>query len=396
MGELAALEGEAYGDEQRTEVRTLTGELDTLEEQYRAAVIAEGEKRRTDPQRPPDGETRELRELRGRVRLADYLDACKTSAPVRGAALEYNQALSVAPDRFPLELLAPAIEERATTDTDGGVTAMGWIDRVFSETAAQAVGVSFVGAAPGMVAYPVTTAGASPAQRGRTQDAVDAPWTVGVTSIEPTRNSVRAVFSRTDALRLPGLEEALRRDLRAALVEGIDRRIFVGDATADETVGDIVGLQGAGITEFTLTQTAKESAETVLTRFVTQIDGQFASSMADLRIVASIPSYRLWETKIHAATIENETIAQFLRRAGLTWTTRGNLATTTNANAYGAYVGLANGIENAAVAAVWADAEMIRDPYSSSASSQVAISLHTHWGFKVARSDNFKRLKYVA
>ncbi len=77
------------------------------------------------------------------------------------------------------------------------------------------LGMTFESVAPGISAYPITTAGPSAAQRGRSETATDAAWTVGVTSLKPTRNTVRVVFSDEDMYRLPGLEAALRRDMAA-------------------------------------------------------------------------------------------------------------------------------------------------------------------------------------
>ena len=39
-----------------------------------------------------------------------------------------------------------------------------------------------------------------------------------------------------------------------ALTEGVDRAMFIGDSGATPNAGDIVGLQGAGIDETTITQ----------------------------------------------------------------------------------------------------------------------------------------------
>ena len=81
--------------------------------------------------------------------------------------------------------------------------------------------------------FPVTTAGASAAQRGKSEAAADAVWTIGVTELTPKRNAVRLIFGIEDAARIPGLESALTRDLRMALTEGVDRAIFLGDAGAN-------------------------------------------------------------------------------------------------------------------------------------------------------------------
>ena len=119
-----------------------------------------------------------------------------------------------------MELLAPPVETRATTDTDTQTTPRRWIDRLFAGTAAERVGVTMESVPAGVASFPITSAGASAAQRGRTEAAADAAWTVGVSELKPTRNAVRLVFSIEDAARIPGLESALTRDLRMALVEG--------------------------------------------------------------------------------------------------------------------------------------------------------------------------------
>ena len=41
--------------------------------------------------------------------------------------------------------------------------------------------------------------------------------------MKPKRGSVRAIFSVEDDARMPGLEDALVRDLRGALMDGIDK-----------------------------------------------------------------------------------------------------------------------------------------------------------------------------
>ena len=393
LNEIAGLEGDAFSDEVRTEAGTLQAEYSDLEIRHRAAIIAEPPETKTEG--AEDGEAVELRAIRGRVHLADYAAAAKSGRGVTDAAAEYNAALKMGAEKFPLRLLAPEVEVRATTDADGTVTQGDWLDRVFSNTAAAALGVTFRPAAPGAASFPVVTAGATPAQRGRTQDAADAAWTVGATSIEPTGNRSRVTFSRIDALRLPGLEDALGRELRQGMVEKIDRTIFVGDTSANEASQDITGMTGAGITETTITQSNKTKAANTAAAFINMVEGQYAAGLGDLRIVATVGAYRLWESTIDNAA-DMVTVAAFMRAAGLSWTVRGSIENNTANNDYGAFVGLGRGIENAAVAAIWEDAELIRDPFSSAASGTVALTLLTEWGFKIPRTANYKRLKFVS
>ena len=56
---------------------------------------------------------------------------------------------------------------------------------------------------------------------------------------------------------------------------------------------------------------------------------------------------------------------------------------------------LERGIEGAAIAAVWDAGQLIRDPYTNAKTGEVELTLNYLWNFKVVRTHNFKRLKFV-
>ena len=400
MAELGALT--ELTDETRAELDNLEKATPDLERQLRATrlvVDAEGAGETRATGDDPDAETRELRELRAKVKMSGYVAAAVEQRAADGAELEYNQARDIAGNRFPLELLAPAIETRATTDTDTVATPRRWLDRLFAGTASEALGISMESVPSGVASFPVTTAGASAAQRQRSTDAAaDAAWTIGVTEMKPKRNAVRLVFSIEDAARIPGLESALTRDLRMALVEGVDRAIFLGDAGASGNDADIVGLRTAAIDETTLTQTNKVKGPETLAAFTGLVDGIHANGLADLRVVTSVGAWRIWEnTIINVATAtNNQTLAAFLRTAGMTWMSRGEIDVNTANGDFGAFIGLGRGIEGAGVAAIWEAGELIRDPYSGAGKGEVALTISYLWDFALPRTDNFKRLKFVS
>ena len=251
----------------------------------------------------------------------------------------------------------------------------------------------------GSASFPVTTAGASAAQRQRSTDAAaDAAWTIGVTEMKPKRNAVRLLFSIEDAARIPGLESALNRDLRMALKEGVDRAIFLGDATATGNDADITGLQTAAITETTVPQANKVKGPETLTAFTGLVDGIHAMGLDDLRVVTSVGAWRLWEnTIINLATAtNNQTLVAFLRTAGMSWMSRGEIDTNTANGDFGAFIGRGRGIEGAGVAAVWEAGELIRDPYAGAAKGEIALTLCYLWDFALPRTSNFARIKFVA
>ena len=78
---------------------------------------------------------------------------------------------------------------------------------------------------------------------------------------------------------MPGLADAIRRDLAMAMTEKIDRTIFLGDDGANENSADITGFTTATIDETTLTQAAKIKAGDWLGFFAGLIDGQYAASV---------------------------------------------------------------------------------------------------------------------
>ena len=394
LNAIAALAVADVTDEIRAEADTLRAESATVEVQYRAAIVAEAEE--LDAGAVVTGEAAELRTLRGRVRMGEYMRAAVEMRSAAGAEAELNQHLGLGGTDFPLSLLAPPeAEHRATTDTDSTTMPVRWLDRLFAGTAADRLGVTMESVAAGVASHPVTTAGAAAAQRGRGEAAADAAWTIGVTELKPSRAAVRALFTIEDAARLPGLEDALVRDLRMALTEGVDRTIFVGDDGANEAAGDIAGFTTAAIDEVAITQANKVKGPETLTAFTGLVDGVHAMGLGDLRTVAAIGAWRLWENTIVNAQAENQTLAAFLRAAGLSWGSRGSIETATTANKFGAFVGLGRGIEGAAVAAIWSAGTLIRDPYTNAAKGEVALTLCYLWNFAVVRAANFKRIKFT-
>ena len=301
MAELAIAEN--LTDETRSELDSIEQGTPDLERQIRAATVAveteETEQRAADPAdvaAGQDGEARERVELRSKVKLGSYIAAAIEQRSADGAEQELNASMGIAGNRFPLELLAPPDrpEHRAVTGVDSAVMPRRWLDRLFSGAASQSLGITMESVPVGVASYPVTTAGASAAQRGKDEAAGDTAWSIGVTEMKPKRNAATLKFSIEDTARIPGLESALTRDLRMALVEGIDRAIFLGDDGASGADADITGLQtAADVVEKTITQGNKVKGPDVLGLFAELIDGKAAMTPAQLRTVLAVGSNTL-------------------------------------------------------------------------------------------------------
>ena len=127
------------------------------------------------------------------------------------------------------------------------------------------------------------------------------------------------------------------------------------------------------------------------------IDGKHAGSLGEMNVVAAVGAARLWEaTALPAPVTTGQTLAAYLRTAGLSWMARGDIETATANGDYGAFVGLTRGIAGAAVAPVWEAGQLIVDPYTGAAKGEVALTLSYFWNFAIPRTSNFQRLKFVA
>ena len=384
----------------QSDLEGLTKRAQSLELELRAALVA-GDDKATEETTEETADL-ERRELEKSISFAPYISAAMSGHGVAsGPEAEYNQEYGLSAEQFPLELLTRDddlgdLEKRAAIDGDAATKQGSWIDRLFSDTAARRLGVTFPSVPPGVAAYPVTTAGGTPAQRGRTQAAATGVYTAVVTEVKPTRNAVHGVYSIEDNARLPGLADAIGRDMRAAMVEKIDRTVFVGYTGANENTADITGLTTAAIDEVTLTQANKIMGLEWLKLLAALMDGKHAATEADLNIVLSVGANQLLLSTREAAAVSSETIARFLRSSGITWSTRGEIETATGNGKFGAFIGMKRGQAGTAVAPVWSAATLIRDPYSGAKSGEVQLTLSYLWGFKVVRADNYRRLKFIS
>ena len=87
-------------DERRNELDALTKRMQHLEVELRAALVVEGEPEIRDTQ--VDAEARERLALRARVQVTDYVSAAIEMRSAVGAAAEYNAALEIPANHFPM------------------------------------------------------------------------------------------------------------------------------------------------------------------------------------------------------------------------------------------------------------------------------------------------------
>ena len=197
---IGGMEPAEYTEETRSELATLRDSMGRNADQQTALKLAgdadpEPIETRTDT--PADSK---LLELRSQLQFGKYVAAAMGGRPVlTGPEAEYNQEKGITDGWFPMEMLTRSLdgplETRAARDGDGSTSQGTWLDRVFNDSAAAKVGISFRSVPHGIAAYPITTAGGSGAQRARTQEVAESTYTVAVTELKPTRHAVYGVYS---------------------------------------------------------------------------------------------------------------------------------------------------------------------------------------------------------
>ena len=380
------------------EIQKLTREVRHADEALTAAKLLEPE-----PAEPVVTETRQydskLAELRASVDLTKHVKAALAGTIAQGGPeAEYNEELSIEAGWFPLDLLTRQLEDRAARDGDGAASQATWLDYLFAGTAADRVGVSFRPVASGVHTIPTFSAAPSGVQRARSEAVAEGTFTLAVSEMTPKRSAVYGIYSVEDESRLGGMSDAMVRAMSGGIASAVDLAIFKGDSGASGTDADIAGFQTtlAAAREVTITQANKILAAGTLAAFAGMVDGRYANAMGDLRAVLSVGANTLWASTVpNAANGNQRTIAAILRENGLTWTTRDAIESATANDDFGAYVGKAQGIEGAAVAAVWNMGRLVRDEFSGKAKGEIELTLDYQWDFKVVRDANFHRVKFV-
>lgn len=246
-------------EEQRSEMARLSAEYPTIEERHRAAIIAESEaaeERAGGAEGDREtGEGAELRRLQRTARLGRYLAAAAGGVAVDGAeaelldALEVRDHAGIAPGsvQVPWSVLltddeaGDQAERRAATTTaayDGPTMQRPILARLFGASIFEALGVRMDSVPAGQSEWPLITAGAAPAQTAEDADAPAAvAWTIGPQTLKPKRLTGRYEFTAEVSASVIGLEEALRRDLRDAVMAQASNQLLNGDGTGANVTG---------------------------------------------------------------------------------------------------------------------------------------------------------------
>ena len=402
MNEISGLEGDEFTTEIREELDSLESEYGDLERRHRAAIISEAGEETAAIGQYPDGsqdqDGAEVRQLLGRVTLADYLGPAAAGAGIRGAAAELNSALEV-PEAgpsggvaVPWRMLLPhaGIEARAfttTTQNDGPESQRPILQRLFGPGVMDTLGVRMDSVPAGRTEWPLITSGVAPSQKTETT-AADAAVAAGFSyaNLKPKRLTGTYEYTHEMAASVPDLEQALRRDLADSVKSEMSDLTVNGaavdssdSATAANVEGFLTKLTGSDLAA------AEATASDYGSLHAKGVDGIHASTEMEVMSVIGVATYQ------HASSVyiagSGESGSELLkRRSGGCYASSYIPSVASMKQAAILHAAGPNGggiMRGDSVAAMWPTLEVIRDIYSK-ASQGVTLTWVGLWDAVVA------------
>lgn len=408
LNTIAGLEGDAFTDEVRAELDGLEGEFGDLERRHRAAIISEGDEQDAAVGMFPDGtldtDGAEVRQLLGRVTMADYLGPAAAGAGIRGAAAELNAALeapAAGPSggvAVPWRMFLPGggVEQRAFTTTaanDGPEMQRPILQRLFGAGIMDTLGVRMDTVPVGRTEWPLISGGVAPGQV-KEPDAVTAPVTAvfSYANLKPKRLSGQYEYSHEAAASVIDLEQALRRDLADSVMASMSNQIINGTAPDNTNPHRVQGFLSK------LTGTDLASAEATAADYgrlhASAVDGIHASMETEVMSVIGNETYTHSAGTYIAGSGESGSELLKRRSAGCMASTYIPDAASMKQSAILHAAGPNGGwiMRGDSVAAMWPTLEVIRDIYSK-ASQGVVLTWVTLWDASVAfRAAAYKQI----
>ena len=365
--------------ETRAELDTLRGEYADTERRMAALRIAE-------PDRTPivsrTSEGTEYRSILLRANVGNVYDALLNHRAVDGAESELQQALGLAGNQIPLDLLRGAgrvpvnpdgLETRAVTP---GASNVGQVEEpvipyVFPQSAAAFLGVSMPTVGVGEHVYPVLTATLTVGSPAENADQSETTGAFSSDVLVPKRLQASFFYSREDRARMSMLDSALRENLADGLADGLDLAILNGTTT-----GLFTALSANA-------QTTDDTFDSYLSNLCwNQIDGRYAAMAGDLAMVVGTATYKDLGATYRNTSVDRSALDRLMELTGGVRVSAHVPTPQSNRQD----VIIRRGMSMTAVAPVWEGVTIIPDEITKAVSGQIVITAVMLYAMKVLRT----------
>lgn len=267
--QLAELVGKEKPTEDETRsMESMDAEYRTNETRYRAALVSEDQERREAGADLETRSDREWQDLVGRFELRQVALSLDEGKALTGATAEIVTELRNAGGYQGIPIPLAALETRAgetiAADVPNPKTLRPIIDRIFPGSVAERLGIERINITSGELAFPVATAGAVFGWQTTELGNVGGPqrFETAERSLSPDHTGGAQMVISRKALKQAGdgLEQAIRRDLNAAIGAELDRVSVNGSGANGEPLGIIPGAATYGIASTAVGATATWAA----------------------------------------------------------------------------------------------------------------------------------------
>lgn len=290
-------------DETRQELDTLEVRSADTERQIRAARLAvqdEDAASTVETGTAPDGEQRELLELRSRATVTGYLLAALKGRAPTGAEAELQAAENV--DGIPFSLWTPPVENRIGTvetrdvtsapTTGTGVNLDNLIPAVFAPSVAGFLGIEMPTVPSG--AYSTgrinSSATAGTVAKGADVPETAAGWESFVTQAHRIGASLNLALEDIANVGTTSFEPILRQHISLVLSDEFSDAILNDDGSGNSITGIIKRLET--IADPTNPGSVADF-DAFLAAYADSVEGLWANTMKDVAMLAGVETYRL-------------------------------------------------------------------------------------------------------
>ena len=364
---------------EEAELETRTKQHRTLETRYAAALAAEPEKTIEGLKSP---EARERAELESRCSVGRIFQHTAEQRALDGAEAELQAELKLPANKIPLALLRGEPETRAITSAPANVGSPQdtIVPAVFPMGAASFLGVEMPTVGHGEPVYPVLTNNTAAADADKSASVAETTGSFTADVLSPRRIQASFFYSREDAARFAGMDEALRRNLSDALSSGMDKYIL---AKTD-----------LGLLDFGTDPTASSAEETFASyraAIFGLVDGRYAMNAMDVCILVGGDTFTHMSGEYRGNTADDSALDSLMAKSG---GVRVSAHVPDTASTIQQAVAARGKMYRHAVAPVWEGIELIPDFVTKAKTGQIVITAVLLMNFKVLRADGFKRFGF--
>ena len=361
-------------DEQRSEMGVLTTRMQQLETEARAAIMAEDVPTITTTT-ATDGEDRELRSVIDRANVGNIFECALEHRATTGPEAELQAHFHLAANAIPLTML----ETRAVTPAPGQVAQnqSAIIPGVFPMSCAAFMDIDMPAVPVGDSVFPVLTTNADAGTPAENAIQAETTGSFSANVLTPSRIQASFFYSREDQARFSGMGEALRSNLSDALADKLDQQILAGGS------GLLHGTVLANHNASAVTSYASYRSELAYGR----VDGTFAGSVSDLKIVMGAGTYGHAASAFRSANAGDRAALEDLMQVTGGIKVSAHVPAVDSANKQNVVIRL--GSRRDFVAPIWQGITLIPDEITKAGAGQIVVTAVMLYSIKLLRSDGF-------